>query len=141
MSESDKIRLDPATLRHACEVIVRYLQAPIDAIRESCEREAIAAEAAAAAQPPRLSDWLRACEESKLGPPTPGRFQGGCALFLGDGDDEAWVVPYERHAIMYWRGGSMRSCSTPAELTAALNVLAEDMTRAGRLPGNKENDK
>lgn len=135
MSESDK-RLDPATLRHIAAEL-RALDPRKHAhhevsfaagIRDGLE--VLADEAAAL--PPRLSDWVRACEATKLGPFTLGQTKNGLAFFFGE-DGHEWIVDFHPDLTMAFiekvDDCEAYTCDTPAELMAALDRLAEDASR------------
>lgn len=148
-----EVRLDPATLRWVCDWLREWGVVPSTAAewvqqrarafrdaRGSFERIAVEAEAC----PLRLSDWVRACEVSKawaVSPPTFGTAVGhprwvsyrsvSVVLFRGD----VWVeIRADGGACVLCdlripQGEHETSCATPAELTAALDRLAEDASR------------
>lgn len=157
MSDSDKIRLDPATLRFIAYRMRTGLESvkpmlppcpDTDAFVECITSMADESDELATqeeARPPRLSDWVRACEASKLGVPKVNAFivdilaevhyeheSDGAPHFirwtvLSWQDSDAHVALSPDHYIMSHDGESWTECGTPAELTAALNALAEEV--------------
>lgn len=76
-----------------------------------------------AALPPRLSDWVRAAETS-MTTPTEVAF----ALVV-DGRTVWGVEVNETGALVYQGESLVEGCQTPAELTVALDRLAEEASR------------
>ncbi len=122
MSESDKIRLDAATLRW----IIEHAKQPSVQVMWLAYLEA-----EAVSRPPLLSDWVRACETSKLGVPTPGSVDWGWGVYYRDGqdDDPRVALDTERgEASVYWVADGIEQAdtvTTPEALTAALDRIAE----------------
>ena len=153
MSDSDKIRLDPATLRHVASRMREELRSTQELFRrcspsddaltgafvecitdmaDECDELATQEEA----RPPRLWDWVRACEVSKAWPPRSagtafGRhelgFMPNASVSLGIQGDGPGSPLHTERACRLWVGGRERIIATPAELTAALNALAEEV--------------
>lgn len=128
------IRLDPADLRAAARII-----------RDACDRggppdddtalaDRLDSAAEAASRPPALSDWVRACEVSRLGAPKWSILLGAkmpLICHLGSGDARGIVQFSMPPDAGFVYDNSPRglsgpvSCSTPAALTAALDALCE----------------
>lgn len=148
MSDSDKIRLDPATLRFIAYRMRTGLESvkpmlppcpDTDAFVECITSMADESDELATqeeARPPRLWDWVRACEVSKAWPPRSagtafGRhelgFMPNASVSLGIQGDGPGSPLHTERACRLWVGGRERIIATPAELTAALNALAEEV--------------
>lgn len=83
---------------------------------------------------PSLSDWVRACEVSKLWPMTMSASDDGWVLFWGDafasGLCGAFVTFDDSGGHVVTRIGFNETVhATPAELTAVLDRLAEEASR------------
>lgn len=124
--------------RDSFERIAREVEAKPDLVADPVDVEEVRA------RPPLLSDWVRACEVSKawaVSPPSFGTAAGhprwsgyrsvSVVLFRGDvwvdirTDGGACVISDTRKP----QGEHETSCATPAELTAALDRLAEGASR------------
>lgn len=162
MSDKPEVRLDPATLREALRIVSRLRDelkavAPLSTLNGSymfdmigCAIAAaeIEAEELAKSAPPRLSDWVAACEGTALGEPGICResLDFSMGLFFdveGFGategaDPEEWAaieVHLDRENPGGWmarvyvardEGGLHARCTAPAELRSALERLAAD---------------
>lgn len=131
-------RLDPNDLRAAARIIRDACDrgGPLDDNTTLADRLDLAAEAAS--RPPTLSDFVRACEVSRLGAPTvhvtfDGANEHDFAIVYvddkgvrvetidinDDGKDDEWDM----------RTVALPGPTDPAELTAALNALADEVPR------------
>lgn len=140
MSESDKIRLDPPTLRWvAGELGKPWGEDPVDEQERGAKRALgimsdflVGWAAEAEARQPLLSDWVRACESTKLGSFTLGQTKNGLAFFFGE-DGHEWIVDFHPDLTMAFiekvDDCAAYTCATPVELTAVLDRLAEEAAR------------
>lgn len=122
------------------------MTAPHDPAVEATSLETGVPSLPAAGRTP-LSKWLRACEESRLGPPsvcTNATAEGDLDLFydldgaLGgepspssDERPDIWLVFNSQVAFIYLArdmGSYHRRCESPAELRATLDELADSAT-------------
>lgn len=140
-------RLDAETLRWVADMMTMPRTEPQDEQERGADRamSILAAglyerAAEAASRPPTLSDWVRACEVSKLGRPEwhgrewsdtgwlvatwPRRWQK--VLIYADGEPLADHVTLTTSPRDPARDPDCAEVYTPAELTAALDRLAED---------------
>ena len=121
ISESDICRMDPATLRRMRVLLGLPHGGWLDKLAAEAE-----------ARPPLLSDWVRACESTKLGSFTLGQTKNGLAFFFGE-DGHEWIVDFHPDLTMAFiekvDDCAAYVCATPAELTAALDRLAEEASR------------
>lgn len=89
----------------------------------------------APAGPPSLWEWVRAACMSRLGEPksTAGSAAGGGLCWFGERGPFLTARPSDRHDWSKWyvakNGVTRATCTTPAELTAALDALAEEVGR------------
>lgn len=145
MSESDKIRLDPATLRWvAGELGKPWGDAPVDEQERGAQRalgivsESLTERAAEEdARPPMLSDWVRACECAGMGAVRiaierepdghPHTIRWTVVSFSET--DAAFAISHDGIASYSHDGEAWAEVATPAELTAALDRLAEEAPR------------
>lgn len=155
MSQSN-VRLDPATLRKAADAVASFRDklavlarasdvSAEDAVEAVCldieatfqriaNEETFRRVAEAEARPPRLSDWLAAMCDSRLG--EPWLTAPHSAFWRSETICASVITPkigarFVRVETCNAEGArlSVRDYATPTELTAALDRLAEEVSR------------
>lgn len=132
---SGDVRLDAATLEWVAEQMERA-QEGADHLRASYVRHKARE---ARSRPPALSDWVRACEGTGLGPMTMGESDDGWALFWGgdsfgaglDGTFVSLAYDQDSCSVVAAIGFLPFVYRTPAELRAALEAIAREAPSSG----------